>query len=52
MFKELLSLLKCKQEAHSGQKQGWTTLNEYRDVSRGHRTETRKVKTHLILNFV
>lgn len=49
--KELLLLLKCKQEIHRRWKQGQTTWNKYREVVREGGNETRKSKAHLELKL-
>lgn len=49
--RELLSLLKRKQEIHRRWKQGQVTWNEYRGVVRVSKNEIRKATAHLELNL-
>lgn len=49
--KDLLSLLNGKQEIHRSWKQGQVSWNEFREVVRISRNETRKTKAHVELKL-
>ncbi|XP_068856794.1 uncharacterized protein [Aphelocoma coerulescens] len=51
MNKELLPILKHKQEIHRRWKPGQVTCSDYREAVRVSRNETRKAKAHLELNL-